>query len=243
MFKAYRDGNNISGLTDFCQFWLPTDWQPGAGTPMVLLAMGYGDDTSGLITHPEMDAFARAITDAGYGVVTSLYGGDSGFGNAATRTQVGVIADFVQTGDNSFGTPYVGAGKLVLVGFSMGGTTTLNWAGNLATPSDRVKGFVGVNALVDINYSAAASAVAAAYPSGVTNSTDDPTTMAQNGKYSGISCTVCYADNDTEVPYSTMQAFGTATSATAVDEGSTGHLWTNIGLSSVLSAIIGTCAA
>ena len=243
MLKAYRDHNNITTLDDFCQVWLPTDWEPGADTPIVLLAMGYGDDTSGVITQPEANAFARAITDAGYGVATSLYGSDSGFGNAAARAQVGAVADFVQDGVNAFGTPYVGAGKIVLVGFSMGGCTVLNWAGNLATPTDRVKGFVGVNALTDINYSYAAPAVAYAYPGGVIDSTDDPTTMAVNGKYDGIACTVCYADNDSEVPHSTMTGFVTATGATEVDEGPAGHLWSNIALPGVLAAIIATCAA
>lgn len=241
MYKMHRDSSNISGLADFCQLWLPTDWEPGANTPIVLLAMGGNDDTNVLMTQQPMHEFTQVIVDAGYGVVTALYGGSMLFGNSTARTQVGVIADYVQTHTNFAGTLTVGAGKIVTVGFSMGACTTLNWVGNLATPADRVKAFVSVNGLVDINYPGVASVVADAYPGGVVNVTDDPTTMAANGKYAGLNGWVCYASDDVVVPHASMTAFVSSTGATEVSIGAVGHQWMNIANSSVITTVISAC--
>ncbi len=243
MYSQYRDSGNITGLTDFCQVWLPTGWEPGADTPIVLLALGYGDDTKLTSTQLATDTFVKAIVAEGYGVVTSRYGGTDLFGNPTARAQVEIVADFVQTHTNSFGTLAVGAGKIVTVGFSMGACTTLNWVGNLSTPTDRVKAFVTVNGLVDINYSGTSSLVAAAYPGGVTNSTDDPTTMAANSKYAGLDGWVCYATDDTVISYSSMGPFITSTGATVVSEGAAGHVWTNIANPAVIDAVLAACAA
>lgn len=243
MYKTYRNSSNISGLADFCQLWLPTSWQAGTSTPLVLLALGSGDNAQAIVTSSPIDTFAKAITRAGYGVVLSQYGDSQSYGNPTVRTQVGKIADFVQTGANTFGTPYVGAGKLVLVGFSMGGMTTLNWAGNISSPTNRVKAMVGISALVDANYASQASQISAAYPSGINNSTDDPTTMAAAGKYAGINITMCYSSNDGVVPASSMASFVAATGATQVNIGAVGHTWANIALPAVTDHVIAACRA
>lgn len=244
MWKIRRGDVNVSGaLADFAQIWLPDGWVKDSGTPMVLLALGGGDDSSVIAASAQIDTLARAVTDAGYGMATSLYGGSGLFGNPTARAQVGVVADHLQTDDDGFGHTLIGAGKLVLVGFSMGAVTTLNWAGNLATPTSRVKGFVGVNPLLDLNVTVPAiqSAVAAAYPSSVTNATDDPKTMAQAGKFSGIACRVAWSSDDTTLAHSTMAPFVAAVGATEIALGAAGHQWTNLALPVVTDAVIAAC--
>lgn len=244
MQSIQRGDDQVTGsLTDFVHIWLPNDWAPGSNKPMVLLAMGGNDDTAAIWPQQQMRTFAKKITDAGYGIITSKYGSAIGFGNPAMRTQVNVVANHAQSDNDGFSHLLVGAGKLVLVGFSMGATTLLNWAGNTATPANKIKAFVGVNPLLDINVPSLASSVSAAYPSGVTNSTDDPKTMAQAGKYAGINCRVCWASDDSVLAHSTMAPFVTATGATEVTLGAVGHQWTNVALPAVTDAIIAACAA
>jgi alpha-beta hydrolase superfamily lysophospholipase len=164
---------------------VPTDWKGDGTIPGVIYCHGYGED--GLIpTLPAQNGqFSNltALVAAGYPVLACDLGG-SLWGYDPFRARVDSAITYLQ------GTVGAKAGKVVVVGTSMGGLGALVYAANNPT---KVSGVVGIGPTSDMqhvvsnNDGGLAAIVNAAYPGGYSDATYgatfNPQVLAAAGKF------------------------------------------------------------
>lgn len=207
---------------------LPTTWQRNGSKPGVIFCHGFTQDE----TVPYLSQLTGQVPVLNrlaekYPVACGAFGGAT-WGNDTVLGMVTSTRTVLQSA-------VIGAkaGKVILVGVSMGGLSILNWA--KANPT-LVAGVVLIIGGIDIedcqanNRGGLASSINAAYPGGVyVDSTQkanhNPAYMATLGAYTNIPIQVWYANDDAIWPPSITTAFAATNGAntTLHSVGALGH--------------------
>lgn len=165
------------------------------------------------VKYGALKAILRALIVAGYPMLGVLAAGDS-WGNATAKARISDAKTYLQ------GTMGAKAGKIGLIGASMGGLTALNWSkSNLASVAC-CAGLVPVSDLTDMHTNNRGSLTASintaysTYSEGTYGATYNPHTYAA-GSLTGLPYKAWYGTSDTTVIPSTVTDVATAIGGTA----------------------------
>lgn len=166
---------------------------------------------------PAFLALVAPIADIGHPVLSGDWGGPSAWANDTALARVTAGRTYLQA---SMGAK---AGKVILVGTSMGGLTALAWAAANTTLVACVVAFLPVCDVSDVvtnNRASLAAVVNAAYSGGWSQATygatHNPVTMAAAGKYAGLPMRLFYGTTDAIVLPSTITTLAASTGASTV---------------------------
>lgn len=219
----YRVGDYRAGESSTVT--LPRDWRKDGTRAAVILARGYGDDLMTGYDPARGQLLLQALTDAGYG----CFYGDLGGNSWGSDTALAGLTSAVSYMQGAIGAK---AGKVALVGFSMGGLNVMAWAAANKASVSCVALCCPVSDLNNIyanaSYTASInSAYGGAYSDATYGAAHNPKLLAAAGAYSGLPVKAWYSSNDPIIPVSTVTANMTAIGATAssVNAGTQGHSW------------------
>lgn len=195
---------------------LPKTWKGDGTVRGIIYCHGAIQTEAQMIdatNYPGLVSIMRAIADAGFPVLGIYAGGDQ-WGNATGKARVTDGVTYLQ------GTLGAKAGKVALIGGSMGGLTILNWAkDNLASVACAV-GIVPVSDVSDMvtnNRGSLAASINTAYSTwneATMGATYNPHTYAASG-LAGLRYKCWYGASDTIVIPSTVTDVVSAIGATA----------------------------
>lgn len=179
---------------------LPRNWAADQTVPGIVFCHGYGDNALAAIDgagHAGQSQIARRLAEAGYPVLGCDLGGTSTWGYTPVQSRINDAITYLQS------TVKAKAGKVALVGISMGGCNALVYAANNPANVSCLVGVAPVNDLQSIvtnNTGGLAAAINAVYPSGYSDATYgatyNPTVMAASGKYAGIAVHLWQGSSD-----------------------------------------------
>lgn len=186
-----------------------------------------------------MDIMA-ALAAAGHPILSCELGGLSPWGNTTSQARMSEAYTYLQSS--------MGArpGKVAVMGLSMGGVTSLSWAGNNPGKVAGAVGFIPAVDMTDIvakNSGGLASSIHTAYggtyTEAVFGANHNPQTMAAAGRYAGIPIRTYYGDTDPACIPSTQTAFATSSGAiaTALSGGHTSTALEQINVAQVVQFI------
>jgi S-formylglutathione hydrolase FrmB len=178
---------------------------------------------------PERIPMLRQLAGAGYTMVSADMGGVATWGNATAIARISSARTYIQT------LAGVSAGKVVLVGQSMGALNALNWARANPTLVHCVIALIPVINLTDVrdNHGLSAS-IDSAYAGGYSQATygaaHNPATFAAAGGLAGIPIQCWYGTTDTLCLPAFATAFGAAANACVLKPVAGGHAEATIAL-------------
>lgn len=165
------------------------------------------------VSFPALKAIISALVVAGYPVL-GIYAGGDAWGNSTAKARISDGKTYLQ------GTLGAKAGKIGLLGGSMGGLATLNWAKDNLSSVACAAGLVPVSDVSDIhtnNRGSLAASINTAYSTwneGTYGATYNPHTYAATG-LAGLRWKAWYGATDTIVIPATVTDVVTAIGATA----------------------------
>lgn len=220
---------------------LPTLFQPDGTYPVAVFCHGHGEDAWLPMQAQRYGQyqFLRAVAEAGYLVISGDFGGNL-WGNDTAHAQIGATITYAQ---GSLGGK---AGKVAIIGTSMGGCTALSYGARYPA---QVVCIVAVGpacdlTLMDPKFGTVDLAYGGAYSDTVHGPDHNPQKMATLGKYSSMPVRIWYGDTDTVVAPSLITDLKTAidTNSTnpqcAITPVSGGHAestWNNVPASEMVA--------
>jgi len=187
----------------------PTNFGP-AGPGVIYVHGAEGEPGGGLtwMKVPQRIPLLRAIAGAGHTIVSADLGGVATWGNDTALARISAARAYLQSLSG------VSAGRVILVGQSMGGQNAFVWAKNNPSLVHCVVAIIPVIDLADIrdNRGLAAS-IDSAYPGGYNQATmgaaRNPATFAAAGALSGIPIQCWYGATDALCLPAFTQVFAT----------------------------------
>jgi pimeloyl-ACP methyl ester carboxylesterase len=188
---------------------VPSNWAADSSVIGVVQVHGYGD--SAIVGWDDTGHFGSTKTptrlaQAGYPVVACDLGGTSTWGYAPIVSRIDDAITYLQ------GTLKAKAGKVILMGTSMGGLNSLIYA---KTKPANVAGVILIAPVNDVTWTVAnntslATAINAIYPGNWSEATYgagyNPITIATAGGYAGMPMLIWQGVDDTTVTLATTQA-------------------------------------
>ncbi|WP_160665322.1 alpha/beta hydrolase [Pseudarthrobacter sp. ATCC 49987] len=223
----YQVGNVSAGERSLAV--LPRNWKANGSKMGVLYCHGYGGTAMECrnSASQNMWTLVEAIARAGFPVLSCDLGGDI-WGNPTAVARVTTARAYLQ------GTLGAKAGKIALLGQSMGHLTAMNWAAaNLASTACVVSS-MGVCDLAGIQQDPLFQAsINAAYGGTYSNATHGPASnpaVNTAAKYAGLKWLSYRGASDTIAPQPTAVALAAAIGATATANTVPGyHDWATVG--------------
>lgn len=164
------------------------------------------------LTYDGLTPIITALAGAGHPILSCELGGASLWANETSLDRVTEAKAYLQ---GAMGAP---AGKVALLGLSMGGATALTWAGRNPTLAACVVGLIPAVDITEIVVNGRNGYVDAAYAGGwseaVYGAAHNPLTLASSGAYANVPIRTYYGDADTICIPATQLAFGMASGAT-----------------------------
>jgi len=168
-------------------------------------------------TNPEYVGVLGGLADLGYPILSGDWGGATACGNDTALARVTAGKAYLQ------GTMGAKAGKIILIGTSMGGLTAMAWAAANPALVSCLVGMLPVCDLTDVhtnNRSGLAAVVNAAYggtySEATYGATHNPLTMAVAGKLSALKMRLFYGSTDSIALPAKATALATAAGANTV---------------------------
>jgi pimeloyl-ACP methyl ester carboxylesterase len=216
---AVSSGENFTTL-------LPKYPKPAGTMPGILYLHGNTGDSFEAL-RPELSPVLSALVNAGYPILSGLWGGTSTWGNDTTLARITAGKTYLQ------GTMGAKAGKIVLIGASAGGCGAMVWASQNPTLVSCLVGLLPVSDLNDIytnNRGSAAANLSSCYSGGWSQATygaaHNPVTIAAAGGLSSIKMRLFNGASDATVIPSTVQTLATLAGANTVLTSVPGdHVW------------------
>lgn len=169
---------------------------------------GFGDAYE-VVSAAERAALIHYMVDRGHVVLSCDLGGNATWGNGTAVARIATAIDYLLT------LPNVAAGKVAIVGQSMGALNALNYVADFKTKVTSVSAIIPVVNLTRIhsdnqnNFAAEiAAAHGGAYSEAVLGATRNPLTRATNGNFGTMPVQLWYGATDTLVIPSDVAAFG-----------------------------------
>lgn len=192
--------------------------------PGVLYVHGAEADVGGGLTWMNIATRARlinAIADAGYTMLSCDLGGVATWGNDTAIARITAAKNYLLTLQD------VSAGKIILVGQSMGGQNSLVWAAANPTLVKAIIGAIPVINIQDVRNRVYTTSVDAAYSGGYTDATygalHNPYVIAGNSGLNDIPMQLWYGDSDTTCLPTYTQAMATRANTVELHTLSGGH--------------------
>lgn len=193
-------------------------------------------------SYAERRALFNGLAEAGHVILSCTHGGNSTWGNATVLARLTAAKNFL------LGLPGVLPTKVALVGTSMGGLSSLNWAAANPSMVSCMVGIIPVVNLTDVhtnNRGGFTSAINAAYggtySEGSLGAAHNPNTIAAAGGFSSLPIQLWYGDSDAIVAPSTVTGFkanaGASCQAISMTGSHSEAIVSQVSLSSVLSFI------
>lgn len=194
---------------------LPKAYKANGTVPGIIYCHGSGSSEAqplDQVNFPTLTALLRNIGE-NYPIVSSLLGGNA-WANDTALTRIGQVRTYLQ------GPLGAKAGKVILIGGSMGGATAYAWARANPTLVSCLVQLQPVSDIQDIvanNRQGLAAQVNAAYGGAYSNATHGPTHNPESFKaqLAGLRAQVWYSTEDTTVIPATVTSVTTAIGATA----------------------------
>jgi hypothetical protein len=163
----------------------------------------------------------NAIADAGYTMLSCDLGGVATWGNDTAVARITAAKNYLLTLQD------VNAGKIILVGQSMGGQNALVWAAANPMLVKCVIGAIPVINIQDVRNRVYTASVDAAYSGGYSDATygaaHNPYVIAGNGGLNNIPMQLWYGDADTTCLPQYTQAMATRANVVELHQLSGGH--------------------
>lgn len=198
--------------------------------PGVLYVHGAEADVGGGLTWMTIASRARlinAIADAGYTMLSCDLGGVATWGNDTAISRITTAKNYLLTLQD------VAAGKIILVGQSMGGQNAMVWAAANPTLVDCIIAAIPVVNIQDVRNRVYQTSVDAAYSGGYSDATygaaHNPYVIAGNGGLNGIPMQLWYGDSDTTCLPQYTQAMATRANTVELHQLSGGHAESTVG--------------
>lgn len=213
---------------------------PSSPKPGVLHAHGAGGYSQNMIDPTGLQSsLYGAIGDSGRVLLSSDYGGPANWGASTAMTRMSAANTYLHT------LPGVKAGKVALIGGSMGALCALNWAAANPTLVSCVVGVIPVVNLTDIvgnNRGGYAAEVIAAYGGSYSEAANGPTSNPKTNaatKYAGIPILLYYGTSDTLCLPSEVTGFAAAAGSNvtmrALEGGHDYGTWANVNRDEVVA--------
>lgn len=223
---------------------LNSRWRGDGTIRGVIFCHGVNSDATAAwtpATNPNLMDLMAQIAEAGYPVLSVDAGGAATWGNDTAIARVGTARTYLQGAA-------VGAkaGKVLLIGVSMGALNCFAYAGANAVNVAALVGFIPVSDLTDMRannrggYQASIdTAYGGTYSEGSFGATHNPQTMAAAGKFAAVPTRLFYASDDTTVVPATVTTLASTigAGATATNVGAVGHTDAAVGGASVSSIL------
>jgi len=222
--QTYGDGAVTA--SEWYASFLPGEWRADVTVPGIVACHGYGGAASNWVdpvNFPGSNNLATKLAAQGYPVLACDLGGGDTWAYIPTASRINDAITYLQ------GTMKAKAGKVVLLGISMGGLNALYYAGTFPA---NVSCVVCLAPVSDIqwtvtNNSVLATAINGVYPGGYTDATYgatyNPKIMAGNSKYVGMPIQIWQGSSDTTVPPSETTAFANLVPSATVISIAGGH--------------------
>ena len=192
--------------------------------------------------YAERRALFNGLVDAGHVLLSCTHGGNSTWGNSTVMSRITAAKNFL------LALPGVSATKVALLGTSMGGLASLNWAAANPLVASCVVGIIPAVNLTDVHTnnrggftSAINTAYGGTYSEASNGATNNPATIAAAGGFAGFPIQLWYGNSDTIVVPSTVTGFdaavGASCEANVMSGGHSEAIVSQVSLSSVLSFI------
>lgn len=198
--------------------------------PGVLYVHGAEADVGGGLTWMTIATRAKlinAIADAGHTMLSCDLGGVATWGNDTAISRITAAKNYLLTLQD------VAAGKIILVGQSMGGQNALVWAAANPTLVKGVICAIPVINIQDVRNRVYTASVDAAYTGGYSDAAygaaHSPYVIAGNGGLNGIRMQLWYGDSDTTCLPQYTQAMATRANAVELHQVSGGHAESTVG--------------
>lgn len=153
-----------------------------------------GDGSVDWMSNPVRQPIYQTLTSAGYTIFQAALGGSSTWGNDVAMSRMDQAYDYLRS--------VVGYGsKIVVFGLSMGGLNSLNWASRNPSKISGVVTIISVINLTDIHDNSGYgpiidAAYGGVYTEALYGKTNNPLTMAADGKFRSIKIQNWYATDD-----------------------------------------------
>jgi predicted alpha/beta hydrolase family esterase len=170
-----------------------------------------------------MGFFQELVRRTGFPMVCHDNGGMFTWGNQTARSRIASVKAWAQ---DPAGPVYAKAGKVLLVGGSMGGVVMYNYAKEFIAQVAAIVALIPVTDLQDLvanNRGGYASSIQTAYGVGAGNVADADNPAKNTAVLSQVPISIYHASDDPICIASTITAFAAATGAQRVDVGALGH--------------------
>jgi pimeloyl-ACP methyl ester carboxylesterase len=193
---------------------VPKYYRPNNTRTGVIFAHGHGGDALQArdgANAPGLNAIIEAIGENGNPVLSCDFAGNS-WGNATASARMNDAYALLQ------GSMGAKAGKVIVIGYSMGHVVVANWAAANPTKVAGIVGLLPVCDMADIyaqsNYVGSINtAYGGSYNNATLGGTNNPLVMANAGKFATIPWKGYSIADDTIATYSKVQAMATAVGA------------------------------